>query len=336
MKGILFKGRKPILPFFALGIVLFLILNLSFGSVHIPFHEVLLSLIGKKIKSVNETIILNIRLPRVLVGFFAGASLSVVGCAFQGFLKNPLADPYILGISSGGAFGAVLAIALQQFVGWKWFSNMETMSFLFALLSTMITYFIANNKGKLPITQLILSGVIVNLIFSSATTFVIVFYWRNIANSTFWLMGSLSGVFWDDAIRLMISSAVGISILMFFSENLNAMSLGEEEAMYLGVNVERFKLLNFVLGSFLTSVIVSTIGIVGFVGLVVPHIARLLFGANHKISIPTSALIGGVFLVTCDSIARSLFQPTEMPIGIITSFIGAPVFIFILKWRLRS
>ncbi|MCD6546013.1 MAG: iron ABC transporter permease, partial [Thermotogae bacterium] len=183
---------------------------------------------------------------------------------------------------------------------------------------------------------LILSGVIVNLIFSSATTFVIVFYWRNIANSTFWLMGSLSGVFWDDAIRLMISSAVGISILMFFSENLNAMSLGEEEAMYLGVNVERFKLLNFVLGSFLTSVIVSTIGIVGFVGLVVPHIARLLFGANHKISIPTSALIGGVFLVTCDSIARSLFQPTEMPIGIITSFIGAPVFIFILKWRLRS
>ena len=336
MKGILFKGRKPILPFFALGIVLFLILNLSFGSVHIPFHEVLLSLIGKKIKSVNETIILNIRLPRVLVGFFAGASLSVVGCAFQGFLKNPLADPYILGISSGGAFGAVLAIALQQFIGWKWFSNMETMSFLFALLSTMITYFIANNKGKLPITQLILSGVIVNLIFSSATTFVIVFYWRNIANSTFWLMGSLSGVFWDDAIRLMISSAVGISILMFFSENLNAMSLGEEEAMYLGVNVERFKLLNFVLGSFLTSVIVSTIGIVGFVGLVVPHIARLLFGANHKISIPTSALIGGVFLVTCDSIARSLFQPTEMPIGIITSFIGAPVFIFILKWRLRS
>jgi len=336
MKGILFKGRKLILPFFALGIVLFLILNLSFGSVHIPFHEVLLSLIGKKIESVNETIILNIRLPRVLVGFLAGASLSVVGCAFQGFLKNPLADPYILGISSGGAFGAVLAIALQQFVGWKWFSNMETMSFLFALLSTMITYFIANNKGKLPITQLILSGVIVNLIFSSATTFVIVFYWRNIANSTFWLMGSLSGVFWDDAIRLMISSAVGISILMFFSESLNAMSLGEEEAMYLGVNVERFKLLNFVLGSFLTSVIVSTIGIVGFVGLVVPHIARLLFGANHKISIPSSALIGGIFLVTCDSIARSLFQPTEMPIGIITSFIGAPVFIFILKWRLRS
>jgi len=336
MREGLIRGRKLILPLFIVGLVAFLILNLSFGSVGVPFFEIFKFLIGKGKDGVNKTIILNIRFPRVIVGFLAGASLSVVGCAFQGLLKNPLADPYILGISSGGAFGAVLAIALQQFAGWKWFSNVETMSFLFALLSMMITYFIANTKGKLPITQLILSGVIVNLIFSSATTFVIVFYWRNIANSTFWLMGSLSGVFWDDAIRLVISSTIGIFIFILFSENLNAMSLGEEEAMYLGVNVERFKLLSFIFGSFLTSVVVSTIGIVGFVGLVVPHIARLLFGANHRMSIPMSALIGGVFLATCDSIARSLFQPTEMPIGIITSFVGAPMFILILKWRLRS
>lgn len=336
MREGLVGGRKYILPLFVLGLFLFLIFNLSFGSVEIPFSEILKFLVGGGKNSVNKTIILDIRFPRVVVGFLAGASLSVVGCAFQGLLKNPLADPYILGISSGGAFGAVLAIALQQFVGWKWFSNVETMSFLFAFLSTIVTYFIASNRGKLPITQLILGGVIVNLIFSSATTFVIVFYWRNISNSTFWLMGSLSGVFWNDAVRLVISSAIGIFIFMLFSENLNAMSLGEEEAMYLGVNIERFKLLSFVLGSFLTSVVVSTIGIVGFVGLIIPHIARLLFGANHRMSIPMSALIGGVFLVTCDSIARSLFQPTEMPIGIITSFIGAPIFILILKWRLRS
>ncbi|MDI3473013.1 MAG: cobalamin transport system permease protein [Thermotogaceae bacterium] len=336
MRYIFSKGRRFFLPFFILGIILFLILNLSFGSINIPFREIVQSLLGNSTNDINRTIIWSIRFPRVLVGFLAGASLSAVGCAFQGLLKNPLADPYILGISSGGAFGAVLAIALQQFAGWKWFSNVETMSFFFALISTILTYFIASTKGKLPITQLVLSGIIVNLIFSSATTFIIVFYWRNVTNSTFWLMGSLSGVFWNDVLRLLLASTTGIFIMTIFSEKFNAMSLGEEEAMYLGVNVERFKLLTFILGSFLTSIVVSTIGIVGFVGLIVPHMARFLFGANHRISIPASALLGGMFLVGCDSIARSLFQPTEMPIGIITAFIGAPVFIFLLKWRLRN
>ncbi|RKX54762.1 MAG: iron ABC transporter permease [Thermotoga sp.] len=309
-----------------------MLISLSLGSFYISPREIIDSLLGKT-SGMVEAVIWKIRLPRILGGFFAGSALSIVGMGFQSILRNPLADPYILGISAGSAFGAVLAIALNQFMGFYWFSNVETMSFIFALLSIILTYSIAFRKRTLPVVELILSGAIVNLLFGSLITFTITFYWRNVSHSTFWLMGSLSGVYWDDLLKLSIVSTLGFLSFLTLANSLNALSLGEEEAVYLGVRIELVKIMVFVIGSLMTAFVVSTSGIIGFVGLVVPHMVRMVFGSDHRLTIPMSFIAGGELLVICDTISRTLFQPTEMPIGVITSFVGIPIFIYILKRR---
>ena len=323
-------GIFLILSIISLPVLMFI--SLSLGSFYISPKEIIDSLL-RRTNGMVETVIWKIRLPRILGGFFAGSALSMVGMGFQSILRNPLADPYILGISAGSAFGAVLAIALSQFMGFSWFSNVETMSFIFALLSIILTYSIAFRKRTLPVVELILSGAIVNLLFGSLITFTITFYWRNVSHSTFWLMGSLSGVYWDDLLKLSIISALGFLSFLTLANSLNALSLGEEEAVYLGVRIELVKIMVFVIGSLMTAFVVSTSGIIGFVGLVVPHMVRMVFGSDHRLTIPMSFIAGGELLVICDTISRTLFQPTEMPIGVITSFVGIPIFIYILKRR---
>lgn len=323
-------GIFLILSIISLPVLMFI--SLSLGSFYISPREIIDSLL-RRTNGMVETVIWKIRLPRILGGFFAGSALSMVGMGFQSILRNPLADPYILGISAGSAFGAVLAIALSQFMGFSWFSNVETMSFIFALLSIILTYSIAFRKRTLPVVELILSGAIVNLLFGSLITFTITFYWRNVSHSTFWLMGSLSGVYWDDLLKLSIISALGFLSFLTLANSLNALSLGEEEAVYLGVRIELVKIMVFMIGSLMTAFVVSTSGIIGFVGLVVPHMVRMVFGSDHRLTIPMSFIAGGELLVICDTISRTLFQPTEMPIGVITSFVGIPIFIYILKRR---
>ena len=327
------KGRALLLALPLL--TAFVILNLAFGSVYIPFGDVLKSLLGLKVPETDKLILIQLRFPRILLGLGVGAALSVTGNSFQAMLKNPLADPYILGVSSGAAFGAILANALAQMYNPNLVFYVWIFAFSFGIIAAAITYLSARRGGKLPATELILSGVMVNLMFSAGVTFLIVYGWRDIQIATFWLLGSLAGVSWN---YVLFVDVVAIASTFFFTmigKYLNAMSAGEEEASYVGVRVEMLKVIIFAVGTFITAVAVSASGIIGFVGLVVPHIARRLFGADHRISMPASAVLGGVFLVACDTIARAAFTPAEMPIGTITALIGAPIFIYVLRRRSR-
>ncbi|HOO31912.1 MAG TPA: iron ABC transporter permease [Thermotogota bacterium] len=326
-------GIFPLL-FVALLFIIFLFINLSIGTVRIPFDEIIRFFTFREIKDpVYKTILFDIRLPRILLGIFSGAILAVAGNMFQALLRNPLADPYILGVSSGASFGTVLTIALFGVGGVlpPIFYNLPLMSFFFALLVAFSTYFIARKGGKIPVVDLILSGVIMNFLFSAGTTFIIVYGWRNVQHASFWLMGSLSGATWENVCSMAVVSLLGTGAGIFLSTSLNAISLGEEEAMNIGVNVERLKIVVFVLGTLMTAYTVTATGLVGFVGLIMPHTARLITGPNHRISIPVSAVLGGLFLTTCDTIARSAFQPSEMPLGTITAIVGAPVFIYLMR-----
>ncbi len=327
------RGRVFLPVLFLLILMVFIIINISIGTINIPFIDVIKALSGGEVEKKYSRIIFDIRIPRVLMGILCGATLSVAGTLFQALLRNPLADPYILGISSGAAFGTVLSIAAFGTAGvlTPIFYNLPFMAFLFAMISAFSTYFIARKGGKIPVVDLILSGVIMNFLFSAGTTFVIVFGWRNVQHATYWLMGSLSGASWSKVIPMIFVASGGVLTGLMFSNKLNAISLGEEEAINLGVNVEKLKILIFVVGTLLTAYCVTATGIVGFVGLIMPHTARLIFGPNHKISVPMSALLGGIFLSVCDTIARSVFQPTEMPLGTITALVGAPIFVYLLR-----
>ncbi len=317
-------------------IFLFVVANMAFGSVYIPIGDIFKSLFGFKVSRTEWIIITQLRLPRILLGLGVGAALSVTGNSFQAMLKNPLADPYILGVSSGAAFGAILASVMAQLYDPNFIFYVWVMAFVFGLAAAAITYFVARRNGRLPTTELILSGVIVNLMFGAGVTFLIVYGWRDIQVTAFWLLGSLAGASWNAVLAVGI---ISIAVTIFFTvigKYLNAMIAGEEEAMYLGVKVERLKMVIFVVGTLTTAIAVSTSGIIGFVGLIMPHMARRLFGADHRISMIASAVFGGAFLVVCDTIARTAFTPAEMPIGTITALVGAPIFIYILRRRTRN
>ena len=307
------------------------ILTLKFGSVRISFTSLFDILLGTQRGTPLSTVILKIRLPRVLLGMTTGWGLAIVGATLQGLLKNPLADPYILGISSGAAFGATLVFALQQFLNVFLIGYVSFSAFFFALFAGLLTYLIANQGGRLPVGQVILAGVIVSMLFGAATTLTIVFGWRNTMNVTFWLFGSLSNASWETFEITLIPVIIGSIFLFFFASELNAMALGEEEAMHLGVETKRIKIILLTISALMTAFIVSSTGIIGFVGLVIPHVARFIVGADNRLVLPLSAVIGATFLPVCDSIARTVASPAEVPIGVVTAFIGTPLFVYLLK-----
>jgi len=307
------------------------ILTLKLGTVHISFMSLFDILLGNKRRTTLSTVILEIRLPRVLLGMTTGWGLAVVGATLQALLKNPLADPYILGISSGAAFGATLVFALQQLFNVFLIGYVSPVAFLFALFAGLLTYLIANQGGKLPVGQVILAGVIVSMLFGAATTLTIVFGWRGTTNVMFWLFGSLSNASRGTFEITFIPVIMGSIFLFFFSSELNAMALGEEEAMHLGVETKRIKIVLLITSSLMTAFIVSNTGIIGFVGLVIPHVARFIVGADNRLVLPLSAVIGAIFLPVCDSIARTVASPAEVPIGVVTAFIGTPLFIYLMK-----
>ncbi len=327
-----FKGGRAFLLVLPV-LVIFVFLNLAFGSVYIPISDIFKSLVGMKVSNVQNIIIMQLRLPRILLGLGVGAALASTGNAFQAMMKNPLADPYILGVSSGAAFGAILINVLAQMYNPNLIFYTWIFAFIFGITAAAITYLVARKNGKLPVTELILSGVMVNLLFSAGVTFLIVYGWRNVQMTSFWLLGSLAGSGWNSVLFVGIVSMAISTFFTLIGKYLNAMTVGEEEAIHVGVRVEMLKLTVFVVGTFATAVAVSASGIIGFVGLIMPHMARRLFGTDHRISMPASAVLGGVFLVVCDSIARTAFTPAEMPIGTITALIGSPVFIYILRRR---
>ncbi len=277
--------------------------------------------------------VLKLRLARIWLGILAGSALSIAGLMFQGVLRNPLAEPYVLGISSGSALGAVLSMLIAK-SGWLSIGLMPIISFVFGILTILLVLSIAKTKGKIPIQTLLLSGIIVGAVLSSILLFLIsVSRSTVIHDAIWWLLGNLQ--IFNMRLLAIISFIVtiGIAGAYYFSKDLNAISLGEEEAVHLGVETEFVKKWVLAIGSLLTAAIVCTCGIIGFVGLIIPHLGRLLVGGDHRKLVPVIVALGGIFLITCDTISRTILLPAEIPIGAITALLGGPFFIYLLKTK---
>ncbi|MGV2642031.1 iron chelate uptake ABC transporter family permease subunit [Clostridium perfringens] len=319
-----------------------IILGISFGAVDIPPYDVyrvfLYKVFGIKIGNLDEIlnstlfdIIWGVRMPRVLLGAFAGMALAMVGVIMQATIQNPLGDPYILGLSSGASLGATFSI-LIGFSGVLSSFGAPLGAFLGALMASIFVYFLAKIGGRITPFKMILAGMVISSICSSLTSLIIFLSKDNegIRTVNFWMMGSLAGAEWSNIV-LPIAISV-IPLIYFFTQyrNLNLMVLGDETSITLGLNIEKHRKIYMILSSLITGVIVSVCGTIGFVGIMIPHIVRLIFGTDHKTLLPFSALVGAIFLIWADVIARCAITNMELPIGIITSVIGAPFLLWLM------
>jgi iron complex transport system permease protein len=312
--------------------------SLSLGAVTIPlsrtwsilFHR--LFGLTTEWSSRDSSIILDIRLPRTISGVLVGAALSLAGAVLQALLRNPLADPFVLGISSGAAVGAVLAILVGLGSTFLGSYAVPGAAFGGALLTLLLVYFIARIGGRVPTQTLLLSGVIVSSFFSAIIMFLIsATSNEKIYNVTFWLMGSLEYLASQSLGVMFLYLLVGGGVLFALARDLNLLALGEETASELGVEVERVKKIAFVFASLITGAVVSVSGLIGFVGLVVPHLVRMIWGPDHRFLLPASALMGGILLVVADTVARTIVAPSEVPVGVVTAMGGAPFFVYLLR-----
>ncbi|MDO4484755.1 MAG: iron ABC transporter permease [Clostridia bacterium] len=304
------------------------------GSVGIPLSETLSvlyhALLGQEVTGKFATIILTIRLPRVLCVGLTGACLSLSGCAMQGLLRNPLADGSTLGISSGASLGAAVAILTGFTLPGLSFSGTAAMAMLFAFLTLVMILTLAWSLDRsLETNSIILIGVIFSMFISALMSLLVTFSGTKLRAITFWTMGSLASAGMTDAALLLGALLLCGGILLAQSRALNALSLGEAQAAHLGVSVRRVKLTVMIAVSVLIGLCVSIGGCIGFVGLVTPHMLRMIFGPDHKRLLPLSVPGGAVFLMLCDLAARTVLSPIELPIGVVTSLIGAVVFVFI-------
>lgn len=300
--------------------------SLSVGSAGIPFRKIIPLIISGE-KSIEHSILFDIRLPRIILALIVGGALSVTGVIFQGMFRNPLVSPYTLGVSGGAALGVSLSIILGL-------PLLPLFGFLGALGAISLVYFIAQRQGILRISMLLLTGVMISFI-ASAVILLIMSLSREhqLHGILFWIMGSLEESNFSLIKLVSLIILMGLAISFLFSRDLNVLSLGEEEALHLGVNIERTKRILFILGSLIAGVAVSVSGIIGFVGLLVPHFMRLFVGPDHRILLPTSCLAGGIFLIACDTLARTIISPMELPVGVITGILGGSLFIYFLTKR---
>ena len=320
---------------FALAVLGMLIVCVCVGSVNIPLKETA-TIIWDAVwklpmpEGVSDSIVLSVRLPRVICVALVGASLSLCGGAMQGLLKNPLADGSTLGVSSGASLGAVIAIAFGITVPSLPFAGTMVMAMLFAFLSLIIILSLAYKLDfSLSTNTIILIGVIYSMFVSSILSLIITFASDKVKHITFWTMGSLQGTSYENALVLLVSLAVFGSVILSKAKELNAFAVGEDVARNIGVDVRRAKFLILICVSALIGVCVSIGGTIGFVGLVTPHIIRLIVGPNHRRLLPASLFAGAIFLMVADLVARILLNPLELPIGVVTSFIGSIVFVYI-------
>lgn len=298
------------------------------GGVRLPFREVWAALLGAGSTPEATVIVRQIRLPRVLLAMLVGAALSVSGTGLQALLRNPLADPYVLGISSGAALGAILSL----WAGGRVAAASPLAAFVGAVLTMLWVYALGRRAGRLASYTLLLAGVVTASFLSAVILFVLTLLsTRDVRGTAFWLMGDLS-VVTGAQLRLLLPAVVlAIVGLYAFAKDLNVLLLGEEEAAHLGVNVARVGTAVYLLTSFLTGLAVSVSGAIGYLGLLVPHLGRMLVGNDHRTLLPTAALGGAIVLVLSDTLARTVVAPAELPVGAVTAVAGAPVFIYLLR-----
>lgn len=337
----IFKGT-PI--YIGVSIVLLILLMLSIGfavtlgSVDISIKEVY-QIIFDKIFLGNKNItsgpvhdvVWLIRLPRIILALSVGMGLSVVGIVMQAIVKNPLADPYILGISSGASLGATMAIMLG--VGAIFGSNsIGVAGFIGALVVSILVLLIANIGGRANSVKLLLGGMALSSICSAFSSFIVYFSNNSegIRQVTFWLMGSVAGAKWQDIIFILPSIIIGTIFFITQHRVLNLMLLGDDVAMTLGTDLHKYRYAYLIITSLMIGLLVYSSGMIGFVGLVIPHIVRMIFGTDHKKIIPIAAILGGIFVIWADVLSRTIIDGTEIPIGILISMIGAPCFLWLM------
>ena len=332
-------ARRLAVVLIVLGVVLtgVALAALFVGSAGLSASAVARALAGRADASSVEAIVtLSLRLPRVAVAVLAGSALAVAGVGFQALTRNPLAEPSILGVSSGAAFGVVLAQIFGLSAGLLAALGVAAFAFGGALLAAAIVYLIAVAPGGLAVQTLLLAGVIVGIFFSAAITVIIsVVDFNRLSGVIHWLLGNLAPIPATSLALFAALAAGGVWLILNSARELNLLALGEEAASQLGVDAERLKRRVFVAAALLTGTVVAFTGPIGFVGLIVPHVLRSLVGQDNRFLVPTAALAGGAFLLAADTLARNVVAPAELSVGVITAFCGAPFFVWVLRTRTR-
>jgi len=288
---------------------------------------------GSTADPVKEAIIFQLRLPRVVAATLVGASLAVAGAAFQALFRNPMADPYVIGVSSGASLGATLAMLLALDFRFLGIGAVPVLAFAAALVTVVLVYHLAKTGHVVSTFTLLLAGIAVGSFLSALVSLVVYFSGERLHQVVFWLMGGFGGANWSYVQVAVPYFVLGAGVIVFHARELNLLLLGEETAGYLGVEVERAKKLILAGATLLTATAVSTGGVIGFVGLVVPHAVRLIGGPDHRFLIPASALAGATLMVAADALARTVLAPTELPVGVITALAGGPFFLYVLRNR---
>lgn len=319
-------------PFISSFLFLFaaIVLSLAIGSVFISPAE-----IWDILRGVGEEkftfIIWNIRLPRTILVALTGAALSGSGAAYQGLFRNPLADPFLIGVASGAGLGAVIAMSIQWPYSFWGLMAIPMSAFIAALITVFIVYFLARVGQTIPTTNLILAGVAFSSFATSLTSFLMLRSTSEVRRALGWLLGGASQAGWTAIFAMLPYLVIGLSILIFFSYRLNLLQFGDDQAQQMGLNVNRTKTILLVAASLATASAVAFSGIIGFIGLIVPHVMRLWFGGDYRRLIPLSIIGGASALIVSDVIARVVLAPQEIPVGIITALVGAPFFLWILR-----
>ena len=310
----------------------------TLGSVYIEPNIILRSILewikygmdGVTCDDSIRFIIFEVRLPRIILAVLTGSLLSMAGAVYQAIFQNPMADPYVIGISSGAAFGATIAIIFLPPMMLLGNSIVSLAAFVCAILTSILVYFISKTKRGVDTFSLLLTGVVISTVLSSFISLIMLAHQDEAMKIMTWTMGSFNAKSWNHVITILIPTIVGIFFTIYHGKDLNVLVMGEEEAMTMGLDTKRLKRNMLLICALLTSIAVSVSGIIGFVGLIVPHFIRLIFGSEHKFLLKASFVFGAIFMLLSDTIARSLLGGFEIPVGIITSLIGGPLFLILL------
>lgn len=310
-----------------------LVAGIALGAVAVRPEEIVAAIgraLSGRSSGMADTLVVGVRLPRVVLAAVVGASLAGAGAIYQALFRNPLADPYILGVSSGAGLGAMLALVATTGATSLRYGAVPAAAFVGALLTVILVTRIASWRGRLDTASLLLAGVAISYSLASLTSFVMVFKREQMAAVVFWTMGGLSAASWQYLAMIGPMFVVGAVLALTLSRRLNLMLLGDERAGHLGLEVARFKLIALAVASLLTASAVAVSGLIGFVGLMVPHVVRLVLGPDHRVLLPASFLGGAITLVAADLVARTVIAPVEIPVGIVTALLGGPFFIWLL------
>lgn len=319
----------------------------SLGSANIPVkdcYRIIASRIPgvnrlvsmEDVKEVYQNIVINVRLPRILMAGLTGCGLAVVGAAFQGLFRNPLSDPHILGVSSGAALGATFAMLSGITFRFGSLGFVGICAFAGAILTVMVVYGISHASGSNNITSMLLTGTAISTMLSAMISLLMTLHRNKIEKVYMWTLGSFSSASWGKVRFLCVFVVIGVAMILMFANDLNVLLTGEDSAKSLGINTIRVKRMLVVFASLLVGACVSVSGIIGFVGLLIPHCTRLIAGPDHRRLLPYCCFSGAIFLIVCDTIARCITQPSELPVGVITALFGAPYFIFLLYYNQRK